>query len=278
MLINPYVFVRPWTPAQITTALWLDANDSGTLTTTSNAVSQWNDKSGNGRNASQSTATNMPTFTPSSLNGLSVVRFDATNDFMSLSSASGLTTATQLAVYAVRRSSVASAADVITNRSILVGTGGTYNLGASVTGVLSGETTVFIVGPDSTSFSPRVGANSSTYNIGANQAEIYHVYGTSSNGDYGARVNGSAITTFLTFDALGRMDPAGCNPALTGFNIGGSGAASNSAVVDFAEIIVLTSNPSLATSQLIEGYLAWKWGLTANLPSGHPYKSSRPTI
>jgi len=26
-----------------------------------------------------------------------------------------------------------------------------------------------------------------------------------------------------------------------------------------------------------EGYLAWKWGIQANLPSGHPYKSAAPT-
>jgi hypothetical protein len=28
--------------------------------------------------------------------------------------------------------------------------------------------------------------------------------------------------------------------------------------------------------QKAEGYLAWKWGLQANLPAGHPYKSAAP--
>ena len=28
---------------------------------------------------------------------------------------------------------------------------------------------------------------------------------------------------------------------------------------------------------IVEGYLAHKWGLTARLPSDHPYKSSAPT-
>lgn len=49
-----------WTPAQISTALWLDAADSSTVTLNGSTVSQWNDKSGNGRNAVQATAANQP--------------------------------------------------------------------------------------------------------------------------------------------------------------------------------------------------------------------------
>ena len=29
--------------------------------------------------------------------------------------------------------------------------------------------------------------------------------------------------------------------------------------------------------QQLEGYLAWKWGLEANLPVDHPYKNAAPT-
>ena len=42
-----------WTPTQITTSLWLDAADVSTITLNSTTVSQWNDKSGNSRNALQ---------------------------------------------------------------------------------------------------------------------------------------------------------------------------------------------------------------------------------
>ena len=45
-------------------ALWLDAADSGTITLDgSNNVSQWDDKSGNGRNLTQATTLNRPGFT-----------------------------------------------------------------------------------------------------------------------------------------------------------------------------------------------------------------------
>lgn len=53
---------RYWTPAQLQTAIWLDASDSSTITLNGINVSQWNDKSGNGRNATQSTAANQPLY------------------------------------------------------------------------------------------------------------------------------------------------------------------------------------------------------------------------
>jgi hypothetical protein len=42
------------------------------------------------------------------------------------------------------------------------------------------------------------------------------------------------------------------------------------------EVIVYNSNLSTDDRQIVEGYLAWKWGLQANLPSTHPYKNKNP--
>ena len=54
------------------------------------AVSQWDDRSGNGKHATQATAANQPTFQTSELNGNPVVRFDGSNppnaDFLSAGS------------------------------------------------------------------------------------------------------------------------------------------------------------------------------------------------
>lgn len=43
-----------------------------------------------------------------------------------------------------------------------------------------------------------------------------------------------------------------------------------------AEIILYTATLTDNQCRQVEGYLAWKWGLQANLPSDHPYKNSRP--
>jgi hypothetical protein len=44
------------------------------------------------------------------------------------------------------------------------------------------------------------------------------------------------------------------------------------------EVIVFNSAVTSTQRQQIEGYLAWKWGLQANLPVGHPYKNAAPSV
>jgi len=55
-----------------------------------------------------------------------------------------------------------------------------------------------------------------------------------------------------------------------------SGGLRGSFFGNICEIIVYNVALSTVQRQTIEGYLAQKWGLTANLPVGHPYKSSFP--
>ena len=64
-------------------SVWYDANDAGTFTySSSNIISQWGDKSGNSRNATQATVASQPTRVTGVINGLPVVRFDGSNDFL----------------------------------------------------------------------------------------------------------------------------------------------------------------------------------------------------
>jgi hypothetical protein len=42
------------------------------------------------------------------------------------------------------------------------------------------------------------------------------------------------------------------------------------------EIIVFTSLLSDTNRQLVEGYLAWKWGTAGSLPADHPFKLTPP--
>jgi hypothetical protein len=43
-----------------------------------------------------------------------------------------------------------------------------------------------------------------------------------------------------------------------------------------AEVLVYTGALTDTDRQKAEGYLAWKWGIQGNLPSGHPYKNFAP--
>ena len=61
---------------------WWDASDDSTLTKSGSSVSQWNDKSGWGRNLVQATAANQPVTGTNTLNGLTTITFDGVNDGM----------------------------------------------------------------------------------------------------------------------------------------------------------------------------------------------------
>lgn len=74
----------PVLPFRTDLQLWLDANDLGTITTDeSGNVSQWEDKSGIGNNATQGTASRQPDSGTNSLNNRNVITFDGGDDFLS---------------------------------------------------------------------------------------------------------------------------------------------------------------------------------------------------
>jgi hypothetical protein len=74
------VSAGPWTPADLgaSLALWLDAADASTITLNGSNVSQWDDKSGNDRHASQATASFQPLYQASPAR----VIFDKTDDVL----------------------------------------------------------------------------------------------------------------------------------------------------------------------------------------------------
>lgn len=90
-----------------TNVLWLSAdqgvyNNAGTtLATSTQNVQQWNDRSGNGRHAMQTTVGNRPNLQTSVLNGLPALRFTAANTDRMMST--GLSTANRASVWVVAR-------------------------------------------------------------------------------------------------------------------------------------------------------------------------------
>lgn len=70
-------------------ALWLDASDTATITHSSNAVSQWDDKSGNARHVTQGTGANKPTTNTTTQNGRNVLVFDSTDTLVRASTTIG---------------------------------------------------------------------------------------------------------------------------------------------------------------------------------------------
>ena len=44
-----------------------------------------------------------------------------------------------------------------------------------------------------------------------------------------------------------------------------------------SEVLVFNTSHSDSQRQIVEGYLAWKWGLQSSLPGNHPFKSAAPS-
>lgn len=74
-------------------ALWLDASATSSLTFNGNNVSEWRDISGNARHYSQSSASQQPSGTARTHNGLRVIDFDASNTQQLLGNAASLAVA-----------------------------------------------------------------------------------------------------------------------------------------------------------------------------------------
>lgn len=58
-----------------------------------------------------------------------------------------------------------------------------------------------------------------------------------------------------------------------GSSIGGTGQFFEGKM---AELLFFNADLGTTDRQKVEGYLAWKWGLQANLPGGHPYAGAAP--
>lgn len=251
-----------WTPAQITTGLWLDAADAGTLTLESGAVSQWNDKSGNSRHVVQSNSARQPLFQAAGFNGLPAVDFDGSNDFL------------KNATY--QPSGALTCALVFnrdTNSGVFVNvqrSGGIFEVAGSFGGGYR-NITFTGTGPGN-GIGTGIGFDMSSGGTAQNAIMViqYDGAGTLAT-DYVARLNGVA-QSLSSSGLLGYQSE-------TGLCIGGR------AVQDLAffnglisEVVLREGVTNLSDSQKIEGYLAHKWGLTANLPADHPYKSVAPTV
>jgi len=247
-----------WTPAQITTELWFDAADASTITLNGSTVSQWDDKSGNSRNISQATSGNQPAY--SSVN--SEITFDGNNDILSNSSvgALGLISVSMIAVIKMNSGGA--------NEDLPVGIGETLQTGKIRSFYrASNGTTVGFAG-----WSRDVASSTHSWDVGGD----YHIF-FGSNDKLIASSNvllsrdGITPTVHSTSgDLIATAD---------GFSVGslrGGSVANYYSAISVKEIIVFYSTITDDDRQRIEGYLAHKWGLTANLPADHPYKTLPP--
>jgi hypothetical protein len=247
----------PWTPAQITTSLWLDAADVSTIILNSTTISQWNDKSGNIRNVSQANAAFQPLYTLSGLNSLNIANFDGSNDVLNGIAMANFFSPTSYSAFVVGR-----ARTIVTNSVNGYENEAFYGDGAGYVAMyLRSSNLIGAYNYDGANRVATTAYTANTFVIG---------YAELSGSNIRIRTNGGSET----------ITAASATGSLTGTLQLGRNYNSDVYCLDgeIAEVIFTNAALSNTNRQLIEGYLAWKWALQANLPVGHPYKNARPTV
>lgn len=231
-------------------SLWLDAADRSTITLSGSNVTQWNDKSGNGRNG---TVTGTVGYTTGAINGNNVLSFTGTSSTYIRGSAS--LTGTQMTSFAVCTLNSASTqfARII---SLGIPTAPDYNSASYLAPILRS-------GTDALMYSFR---NSGTTNSLAISYDVpfsaCSVYDGATGTFY---VNGTGSTAVASTGTF----------AITTYQIGNSltEESTSNYYGNIGEIIIFNRYLGKSERQLIEGYLAQKWGLKSYLPSTHIFKT-----
>jgi hypothetical protein len=249
--------IPAWTPAQISTIAWYDADDAGTFSFgTGVNISQWNDKSGNGNHVVQATSGSQPDYdTTNTINGLPVVTFDGIDDRMDKSSLSGwpANNGTAVTVMAVWRhtSNAGNRAFFDISTGSLTNTTGLFHHANSFQLILRATGT----------------ANQAVSGINAFVEDVPF--------QYACTVKSDNREIFINGTANGADTNNNGTSAYTNLRIGTLFQDVFPMEGQLGEMVVFSGNDD-TTRQLVEGYLAWKWGLEGNLPGGHPYENAPP--
>lgn len=272
-----------WTPTQLTSAVWLDAADAGTITLNGSNVSQWNDKSGNNRHATQTTPTLQPSFVSNASNGLPALQTDGGDNLiignrLNLFQDVGSATIAIMVKYVAGTYSGGALSVFVSNGISTTGT--RFSLTPAI-GTSIGFTcrrTDSDTAINATSSTSRT--NTGVVNLAAIQ--IGNVVYSSAQGNHFTNgtqdlTNSALAFTNTTPTVSSNTTPLNASLFSINNNLNVPTLALPSGCQLF-EVLMFNSTLSTTDRQRLEGYLAWKWGSVATLPAGHPFKNSPPYL
>ena len=260
-------------PTQISgLSLWLDAADSSTVITSGSSVSQWNDKSGNGKNMISNASFQRPIYSANSLNGNNSILFfrNAANSFSILENTSfNFVTGSWTYLTVLRRNAAnttfqrfLSMASVINgadnNNSFSVNLNST-SLNNSFNMERSGGSLAATFNTSNVCLLENI-VNGSLTNIDTFNANTNYLF-----------ANGSSLTSGAGLSVGATLSIAhiryGCTTSKSGTNDSGVESLQG----NIGEVLLFNRTLRRSEIQQVEGYLAWKWGIQRSLPVTHPY-------
>ena len=244
-----------WSPSSITTRLWVDMDDQSTFTSSSGYVTSSADKSGNNYSFSAKSGSTI-TAVSSAQNGKNVLRFDGDSD-ATTSTSVGFTPSARHKWFFTAKVTGSDKFDAL----LIVQKGNSFRMimqNLDSDGVFPADWNI-ITGNNMKGNSANLLGQwvllSAEFDV-PNQVSSAWLNGTA--------YNSNVAQTDLTTTNFTNMTVKLCE---------NSGSQIQDA--DWGELI-MTEDVSQSNSEKIEGYLAHKWGLTSDLPSNHPYKTTAP--
>lgn len=232
--------LRGWVPILLPNVqLWLDSSDLATITEAADLVSQWNDKSINGRNFSQGTGSLQPI-----INDNGGISFDGVDDELVASAYSPSGALTFYCAFESNRDPIGGTDVGVLFSSANAGGGN----GLAVT-ALNGFTTTLT-------------RQVRTEGTGVSASSIFKTNGSAGSATSKTYSKNSKIQIGITLDAISSGVAAKLASFTGGFYWG---------KVKILELIIVGQKDTVANSELIEGYFAWKWGTELKLPYNHTY-------
>lgn len=255
---SPFVFFSPaslsslatWLDATDLTTLYSDSNGTTLITSNSSPVRYWRDKSTNANNMRVSAAPNPPSFQTGSFNAQPALLFS--NAYFNAVTLSKISVQTA-SIFAFYKSNQ-----------------GAGTQGPVVYGAITGTSQELGMYPN------------------------YYFHRHNNGNDNGVSITDTyqplvgeilySDSSLLYFNNFNNISPAAPVLGTPGnvfysgyFNIGNyQNAIDQNFQAYVGEVIIYNRLLSTIERQQIEGYLAWKWGLPANLPASHPYKNAPP--
>ena len=223
-------------------ALWLDASVAGDFTYSSGSVvSQWNDKSGNARHASQGNTSFQPGRT-GTINSLATVVFDGTNDFLSCALPTAVVTSGPWTAFAVVRP-----LSVAGDRNILDSDGTRRTAQFLRTSGTAAQSIPF-----NTAGSPFTDAAGVTLS-------------TSTNYQFTARLDATTIETWVDNSSNGATAVTGSLQVSNASSLLGIGCTNPASPSQYwnghiAEVAIYDAALSTTDRESVQTYLRTKWG------------------
>lgn len=237
--------------------LWLDGNDpagSGFLPSNGSAVTTWRDKSGWFYNLNM---TNTPTYATNIANGNAAISFSGTQ--YGTVAIPAQTFIAALDVFVVYRfTGAAPTYSYIFDRSaapVNSGSGTISNFNGSVSVANNGAIVTYV-----TQYNTSLSIMNCRISQASSATSFYEQF---SNGTLQSVVSGSPAAGFTPYDAS------------PNFSVGSARSTTNFAGF-MCEVVAFNVYLNVTQRQQMEGYLAWKWGLQASLPGGHPFSAASP--